>query len=664
MKLGKTINKEKNNKNYYHKINTVNLVLFILIVFLFLQWKFDFFSIPYFLKIFLISCFLIFPSGYLISNHFFSFTKTEKIVSSFVLGYTFFSIISFFAYLFSLKLTTFLQIFLVLNLVLFITCFFINPEFSKKQANENNFFILSIILIIIFFISIHYGSWISGDAIIHIPKIRQIVELNKIEYQSFFVKGLYVEQRGHNPIHPLLATISLITHLDCFYVWIYIITLLAPIKFLSYYISTKIVFGDKKFAIFSSLVLFLVEGVFNIDFFKGESSPFWLFGSGMPCVGPVVLNIFLPYILFLVFKYLQTQEKKFLLFLSLVSFAISLTHMMYYLYILFAIFSFLIFSLLFKKHYTILYKKIFMILIFLIVPSFFYTFYMTNKINHPIVNPAFKSLTGEISPGYNPIKFLDKEKKYPIVDPFIGIWPSIFAKISFLFLPLFLLQSKISLVCLYISSVSIFPLVILLNPILLHFLMPIHPPMQAYYVLVVIIPYTWMFTYILWYFLNFVKNKLGKIFYYLTVSVGCIYIFLSLPKYVESLENINFTSKSSENIFQQYKKMKDIIDLKIPYGSVVVMEKNLLWYWPVFFSHFPLTHPNRGLLPPNYNVEVVDKKIGNLLANPESEESLNFVKQYSIDYLVLQKEKIKKDVLTGYEKVLEYDNLVFYKPIY
>jgi len=375
------------------------------------------------------------------------------------------------------------------------------------------------------------------------------------------------------------------------------------------------------------------------------------------------LNIFLPYVLFLVFKYLQTQQKNFLPFLSVVSFAVALTHMMYYLYILFAISSFLIFSFLFKKYHNMLYKKIFVILIFLIIPSFFYTFYMTNRVNRPILNPAFKSCTGEVSAGYNPIKFLDKEKKYPIVDPFIGIWPSIFAKISFLFLPLFLLQSKMSLACLYISSVSISPLILLLNPLLLNFLMPIHPPMQAYYVLVVIIPYAWMFTYILWYFLNLVKYKLN-IVYYLSICVGCIFIFFSLPKCIENLENISFTSKSSESMFQQYKKMKEVVDLNIPYGSVVVMEKNLLWYWPVFFSHFPLTHPNRGLLPPNYDVETIDKKIENLLSNPESEESLEFVKRYKVDYVILQKEKINKKTLVRYNKILEYGNLVFYKPIY
>lgn len=660
MRLKKTISRKKSTENDRHKTNVISLAIFI--IFLFLQWKFDFLNIPYFLKIFLLSCLLLFPSGYLISEYFFNFSKIEKIVSSFVLGYTFFSLFSFFAYLLSLKLTTFLQIFLVLNFILVIIYFLINPKFSKAQNDKDNFFILSIISIIIFFISVHYGAWISGDAIIHIPKIRQIVELNKIEYQSFFVKGLYVEQRGHNPIHPLLAAVSVLAHVDCFYVWIYIIALLAPIKFLSYYISTKVVFGNKKFALFSSLILFLVEGVFNVDFFRGEFSPFWLFGSGMPCVGPVVLSIFLPYILFLVFKYLQTQEKNFLLFLSLVSFATTLTHMMYYLYILFATFSFCVFSFLFKKYHGALYKKILIILIFLTVPSFFYTFYMTNKVNRPIVNPAFKSLTGEVSPGYNPVKFLDREKKYPIVDPFIGIWPSVFSKISFLFLPLFILQSKKFLSSLYIISVSISQIIILLNPLLLHLLMPIHPPMQAYYMLVVVVPYAWMFSYIIWYLLDLIKDKFGKSSYYLAVSVGCICVFLSLPKCFENLKNISFTFKTSENMFEQYKKMKDVIDSKIPFGSVVVMKKNLLWYWPVFFSHFPLTHPNRGLLPPNYDVETVDKKIENLLSNPESEESLEFVKQYKVDYIVLQKEKTKKDILVGYEKILEYGKLVFYKP--
>jgi len=82
------------------------------------------------------------------------------------------------------------------------------------------------------------------------------------------------------------------------------------------------------------------------------------------------------------------------------------------------------------------------------------------------------------------------------------------------------------------------------------------------------------------------------------------------------------------------------------------------------FSHFPLTHPNRGLLPPNYDVEYVDKKIENLFSDPENKESLDFVKKYKVDYIVLQKSKIKKDVFAGYDKVLEYGDLIFYKPIF
>lgn len=648
----------------FEKVLLKIILFFLAVILLFFQWKYDFLKLPAPFKIFLVSFLLLLPSGYFITKIMFRFDIVEIIPSSFVLGYVFFSIFIFFAYLFSLKLTTFFIIYLFLNILICSLFVLFYKQSTVQTKQKDSFLLLFAVSLVVFYLSIHYGAWISGDAIIHIPKIRQIVEINKIEYNSFFVKDLKIEQRGHNPLHPLLAVISLVSHLDPFYVWIYIITLLAPIKLFSFYIATKTIFDDRKFALFSSFILFFVEGILNRDFFQSNFSPFWLFGSSMPCVGPVVLNIFLPYILFLIFRYLKTEEKSLLVVLMLVCFSITLTHMMYYLYILFAIFSFFVFSFLFKKYHQQLYKKLLFAVIFLIIPSFFYTAYMTKKINRPLLNPAFKSATGEVSPGYYPIKFLDKEKKFPIVDPFIGIFPSLFSKIAFISVLFFLPKFKTNLFFLYTTSLTAMILLLLLNPILLHLLMPIHPPMQAYYGLVVIIPYVWLFSYFVWWCLEFIKDKLGRSFYNVLIIVFVIFIFLKLPNIVEDLENIKFTSKSSEDFFNEYQTLKKIVDSKIPYGSVVVMDKELLWYWPVFFSHFPLTHPNRGLLPPNYDVMKIDEEIKNLLENPNEQQSIEFVKRQKVDYIVLQKNKINKDKFQNFEKILEFGNLIFYKPIF
>lgn len=663
-------NKLTNNfqtQNYKSKKINLNewFLLLIINLFLFLQWKIDFLIIPIWLKVLLISSLIIFPVGFILTKIFFKEIENffEKIVISFNLGYTFFSIICFIAYLLSLKLFVFISVFLItVVFISFICILFYRYEYVKKfPSNEKSFRILLILFLILsIYLSIHYGAWISGDAIIHLPKIRQIVELNRIEYNSFFVKGLKVEQRGHNPVHPLLAVISVISNLDCFYIWIYIIVLLSPIKLLTFYISSKEISNNDKFAVFSTSVLFILEGILNRSMLSKETFfPFWIFGSAMPCVGAIVLGIFYPFILFLIFRFLKKQDKKILISLSLVCLSTAFTHMMYYLYILFAVTGFFIFSLIFRRYYNSAYKLLFLVVIFVCLPSFIYTTYMTKKINHPIINPAFKSMTGEVSPGYNPIKFIDKDKRFPIVNPFEGLFFSPFSAISFLFFIFAIKELKNNLFCLLMIAILCFVLLVIFNPLILYFLKPMHPPLSAFYMIVVVIPYLWMFSYFMYELIKLLR-KFNSLIYYLVIFVFCIYLSFSILNNVEKLANIRFTSRDSIKMLNQYKEIKKFIDLKIPYGSVVIMEKNFIWYWPVFFSHFPMTHPNRGLLPPNYDVEFVDKQIGNLLSNPDNEESIKFVKKYNVNYILLTKDLNIKN----YEKILDIGNLKFYKPIF
>jgi hypothetical protein len=550
------------------------------------------------------------------------------------------------------------------------------PKKNKKSVKENGDlpgkegnlilkkrlkYILVVILILSFYMSLYYGGWSSGDFIIHLPKVRQILELPKITYGDFFIKDLDRSNRAHNILHPLLAMISRISHTDPIKVWALCISIFVTVSLLAFFAATRVIFKDEIFAYLATFIWFLWWGIFNTNF--GTRHTFWILGGVFPCPSQFV-NIFSPVILFFVFKFIYTSRNRYLYILPFLGVCFALIHMLAFLYMLFAVGAFFVFSIFFKNSVQNLTKKLLLCILFLSLPGFIYTFYMQKQLNKPLVNPAYKSISGEVNPGWNPVVFL--RDKYPIIDPFKGLWPGFLEKVAFVSVPFLIFYFKKYVWAAYLFSIPISISLILLNPLLLYILQPIHPPMQAYYGLVAVIPYYWLFSMFIYSGVKFIKKKYGNQILYFVVII----LLLVLGKYAVSgisyLKKIPFTTKRTFEMVENNAHFVKQINKIIPPGSVVLMDEDKIWFWPVFFPHFMITHPNRGLLAPNFDPAPRKEGLKRLLENPLDETSFNYLDKYNVDFLVIDrkylsnkdfskyKDKLKEVLETGSFNIYQY----------
>lgn len=558
-----------------------------------------------------------------------------QVFTWFVYGFTFLCLYSSAAYLFNISLTAYITGYgaalLVLLAASVLIARFRSAPVSSSRPRVYETLALSIVLFIIAAAAFHFGGWISGDAIIHLPKIRQIFALNIIDYNNIFIKDLAVEVRGYSPLYPFLAAVSRLAGADPMEAWAVVPVVFAVMRVVIFFYATRVLFNNYAFAVLSTGILLLAETVFNLHAGMGVSTPHWMLSGRFPNPTPFEL-IFSPLILAGVADYARHPRVRAGILLAAVGLAYALIHTYFFLVTLFVA-GLIVCAIAIKEGVKGATTWNGARSLAWLAPGLMYAAYLQHQITSPaIVNPSFMSAVG--NPGYYPIIHI--MKFWPVVDPFTGLWRgpfqvaacvgSVIAAVS--------LRGRWEMWLLFLPfGVIAF---LLLNPLFLKAVEPLDPSFQSFYRLREGLPYVWMLSGGVYAVARFIKAQWGRTWLAAAAVLSAVLMASPVAAALRSVREIPYTVEQTFQFYRQNLGFYQQFARVIPAGSVVLMDPRQEWYWPVFLPHFMVTHPNQNLLPPNFDPRPREEGIQKFLAGEDIDGAEAFLRQSRVDYCVIQ----------------------------
>ncbi len=529
---------------------------------------------------------------------------------------------------------------------------------QKKWENKKQILVLVFLLVIVVLLSAHFGGFTSGDYIHHMTAIRKLVELPKIIFGHYILKDLPRPIYGHNIWYLFFSMGSKITHLDPVEFWVLSPVFLTSLMVLAFWLVSRVVFDSANYATVATSIFVFFDGIMSYSTLDGKFTSFFWVWSTSQYPASIARDIILLVILFFVFKFIYQGNKRYLFILPLLGVVIALTHFYYFYMLLFVLGCFFLFSLFIPNKIENLPKKILLAIIFIAVPAFFYVTYYTAKINLPLVNKCY------LTPEAMAIEFKPVVKlggTYPLIDPFKALWTNFPRTLAYLLLPFLFCFFRKEPGALYCFSIAAVVLFIFVNPLLLYFLWPLNPGMDRFYRAVEIVPYYWIIALFISKGLYSSNRKIQQV----TLISSLVVLGVLLLPQKTRLEKINYTTENSLQVLKSNVDFLKFVKEKIPPGSVVLMDSQKIWFWTIFFPHYPVIAAWDMHLPPNYDQTLRVKEQEEFLKNSLTEDSFTFLNKYNVDYVLLdQGYAMNKDFskyMDRFKEVVKTHSLTIYR---
>jgi hypothetical protein len=320
--------------------------------------------------VYLLSWYILIPG---VALSFILYPKTSfiiKVGNSFAFGFVVFTIISFWAYLFTWSLNLIHISYYIINPGFILICFIQNslriktlsPLFQWKKLNKTIFTIL-IISILGFIFSLFSGWMPRGDAAIHLQVIKNIV-YQDIVSQPFYslIGNPIMPDHAYDTYYILIALITKYSGIELSIVWHYLSPILSLLLPFSLYSFLKSLTNDKKLIAFS-LVGFYFLAVFY---------PLLMYGTVYDALvypNRVYLWLILPIALAFAFKYVETKKYLDLFIAPIIVCSLLLIHQNGFIFYFLILFGTYLTSLLYLKSIKLDRKRILINLLLTLIVS-------------------------------------------------------------------------------------------------------------------------------------------------------------------------------------------------------------------------------------------------------------------------------------------------------
>jgi hypothetical protein len=327
---------------------------------------------------------------------------------------------------------------------------YLKEGYISENKNRSIFLRNSILFLMILLLSIiafvyEAKSW--GDAYFYETIVRKLAELPYITNQNAFCKDIKPDTVfGSNIWFLIMAMIVNMSKIDTIAVWLKLPAILIFLKITIIYVFAHELFKSKKISLVITGLYFFYSVLHLGDIqYLGYNFHF-------------AVSIILPLALLMMFRYIRTGERKYLILSSFLGISLFRIHIMVFFLFELALFSFLIGFWLFQKEEKNKIKSLFRLIIFSLILAIPFIIYTLNSYNLKTVVDIGNEYTVEVSKSLFSIK-LDEFLAKPLI--FTGL----------LFTPLLIpfLKRKDWAIFLFMNMV--------VPPILM--LIPIFPPLLS-----------------------------------------------------------------------------------------------------------------------------------------------------------------------------------------
>ncbi|MBN1822892.1 MAG: hypothetical protein JW803_01085 [Endomicrobiales bacterium] len=510
----------------------------------------------------------------------------------------------------------------------------VRPFETNRREKEKDDGIVNLLFWVMFaasvLIGVHYGCWLSGDYTWHGSAIRKLKELQHVYFGSYLVRDVHFPQYGHNIWYLFLAFLSFLTDKDTGYVWVNSQVFLVPFRVCVVYFLSKELFGTKYWAKVSTIVYLSVHFVlgFDVNGFTAKANNAWpLDVMAYPSV--IARDFFIFAAVAYLLKTIREKKAYYVETFFLIT-CVTLTHFYYcfqYIYIYAALF---IGSLLFPGGENAYFKKIFLKYGLLFVPAVLYAFFYKNALDVPTINPYFLNPEGMGDP-LSRVKLLFG--KYPYVHPWPGFLKNaFFAAILATLIPMALtLKKNAANWKLFIVSVPAGLALILFNPPLMFIMQKFNPGLDRIWRFDEIIPYALTLAGFI-YFLQEEKKLYSK---KAATWILVAYLIVLAPFVKVMHKDAVLNAKNWESTLDSQMPYKQLIESRVPRGSVVFPDPKIAWTWTTLFSHFIFIHPLPAGLPPNFDPMERLKIWNGFFEGKIDGEVLDYIDRYGVEYYIL-----------------------------
>jgi hypothetical protein len=545
-----------------------------------------------------------------------------------------------------------------------------------KSNKDGSYYVLLAVLAASFFFAAYFGNWTSGDFVIHLPYIRKFYDIADLKYGNAFAKylGKYDQSvYGYNVWHLFVVMISKVSHLDPIQVWAYISAFIVPVNIMAFYSAIRFMTRKRSVATLGTVLYFVWEATIAPGN-EGGGNDHWKWSSS---AYPFFIGIlFMMLAVLYVFKYINTPgsenqrtaaggnkpaapksqnlkfeapnsglfNNKYLYVVSALSVTVAFAHPSIAYELLFLVGCFFAGSLFYRQHYADLPAKLFVVMLAILIPGGICAVLQTIKFV-PVINPWFAN--GSASG--NSVYYL--KNHLPIINPFENIWHDPLRCVSFATALLLLTyRPKMEKWMLYLSSIFVVTMFLFFNPYLLALLKKANPDLQRVFRLEEVVPYSFSIAA----FLIFTPEWLKKIFqkYKPLAYAGILAAAVALVAYaapnMKYLNTTPYTASKTAELLETNREFIQSVSAVIPAGSVVLIAREMTWYWPVFFSHYFISSATDTFLPPNFDPTERNKDLENFLNKPMDENSFRILDKYKVGYLVLRNKDLPLRNIDGY----------------
>jgi hypothetical protein len=629
-----------------------------------------------YLRFLLVALFVLFLPGWLLSRIIFKradFDILQTFPISFCLSLVCLILPTVLAYLFELSLIAVAYIYLGVILIVFLWNIAGRDKQRRVQSPIQSgdvtatYFrpILISLLVVFSALGLYFGAYLWGDALTYVNLIRKLLKLPEVALRNGYIKGIQSSVYGYNLWHISLAIVSWSSKLDPAEVFLFLPSLLIPTSILAFFSFSHTLFRDKRLAYICTFLYIFWYGFLSYDIRTGRPLEMW-FWSSSAYPRCLARDILMPIGGLFVFRYIAKGNRRDLFLLNLLGLALALTHGYYFLLFMLAFIFYLISCLVFKRQDKALIKRLRVSIFLIFFPSALYLFWLARQL-YPISNPAF--LLPWAIGSYQPMLFLGE--RYPIINPFIGLWQNALHRIAFVFIPLLALYAKKSNAGAFLFANIVFPTFILLNPLLLKSLRGFSPALDRFYNMTETIPYVLIAGFSGYKVLSYLRQRLSQfgckavLFKGLSVMFLSLFIFCSVDKFalLKYYKNPRYTAKKTWESLNRDSEFVNFVRRNLPAGSVILTHGILGEFWVFYFPHYVVATSRYAHMPPNLDPTQRIRDIEKFFHSQISGAHLHILKRYDVDYVVVDRRSHSIDLsnIRGLESIYRSDKFQVYR---
>ena len=275
----------------------------------------------------------------------------EKLGNAFAFGFAFFSLFAFIAYLIPLTLNTLNVMYLIINVIMLLY-FFAYPLITKKKSTlltvfkkyrwNTTHFIILIIAISSFLLSLFSGWYPRGDTAIHLQVIGNLLQHEFITHAYYSLpSNPIIPDHAYDTYYVFIALVAKISGLELSLLWHYfspLFSFLIPLALFSFLRSMT---NDRALIAFSLIAYFVIAALY----------PLLMYGTvfdAMVYPNRIYLWLILPIAFSMFFRYIKNKDFVYLLACVVIVLSMLLVHQSGFLFFNILLMGTFLLSLLYK----------------------------------------------------------------------------------------------------------------------------------------------------------------------------------------------------------------------------------------------------------------------------------------------------------------------------